>query len=155
MEPVAAAFGRNLQKLGITMNFRTVDYALIQKRLDAFDFDVTSLRMPDVQILGTEQISRFGSKSADEQGSDNLAGVKSPAVDAILQKVVSAQTCDQLLNATHALDRVLMHGYYVVPHWYSAVHRVAYRNTLAYPATLPLYYYTAEGWIVDTWWVKH
>ncbi|KND57193.1 ABC transporter, periplasmic substrate-binding protein [Candidatus Burkholderia verschuerenii] len=133
MEPVAAAFGRNLQKLGITMNFRTVDFALIQKRLDAFDFDVTSVRMPDVQIPGTEQISRFGSKSADEQGSDNLAGVKSPAVDSILQKVVSAQTREQLVDATH---------------------RVAYRNTLGYPATLPLYY-GAEGWIVETWWVKH
>ncbi|WP_277182385.1 extracellular solute-binding protein [Caballeronia sp. BR00000012568055] len=154
MEPVAAAFGRNLQKLGITMNFRTVDFALIQKRLDAFDFDMTSVRMPDVQIPGTEQISRFGSKSADETGSDNLAGVKSPAIDIILQKLVSAQTRDQLVDASHALDRVLMNGYYVVPHWFSATHRVAYRNTLGYPATLPLYY-TAEGWIVETWWVKH
>ncbi|SAK39155.1 extracellular solute-binding protein [Caballeronia ptereochthonis] len=153
MEPVAAAFGRNLQKLGITMNFRTVDYALIQKRLDAFDFDMTSVRMPDVQVPGTEQVSRFGSKSADEQGSDNLAGVKSPAVDAILQKVISAQTREQLVDATHALDRVLMNGYYVVPHWYSATHRVAYRNTLAYPATLPLYY-GAEDWVISTWWAK-
>jgi len=153
MEPVAAAFGRNLQKLGITMNFRTVDYALIQKRLDAFDFDMTSVRLPDVQVPGTEQVSRFGSKYADEQGSDNLAGVKSPAIDAILQKVVSAQTRDQLVDATHALDRVLMNGYYVIPHWYSATHRVAYRNTLGYPATLPLYY-VADEWVLSTWWQK-
>ncbi|WP_250865811.1 extracellular solute-binding protein [Caballeronia sp. INSB1] len=153
MEPVAAAFGRNLQKLGITMNFRTVDYALIQKRLDAFDFDMTSVRMPDVQVPGTEQVSRFGSKSADEQGSDNLAGVKSKAVDAILQKVISAQTREQLVDATHALDRVLMNGYYVVPHWYSATHRVAYRNTLGFPSTLPLYY-GAEEWVISTWWAK-
>jgi microcin C transport system substrate-binding protein len=153
MEPVAAAFGRNLQKLGIAMNFRTVDYALIQKRLDAFDFDMTSVRMPDVQIPGTEQVTRFGSKSADEQGSDNLAGVKSPAVDAILQKVISAQTREQLVDATHALDRVLMNGYYVVPHWYSATHRVAYRNTLGFPSTLPLYY-GAEEWVISTWWAK-
>jgi len=153
MEPVAAAFARNLQKLGITANFRTVDYALIQKRLDAFEFDMTSVRMPDVQVPGTEQVSRFGSKSADEQGSDNLSGVKSPAVDKILQAVVSAQTREQLVDATHALDRVLMHGYYVVPHWYSAKHRVAYRNTLAYPATLPLYY-TADDWVTSTWWFK-
>lgn len=151
MEPVAAAFGRNLQKLGITMNFRTVDYALIQKRLDAFDFDMTSVRLPDVQVPGTEQVSRFASKHADEQGSDNLAGVKSPAIDAILQKVVGAQTREQLVDATHALDRVLMHGYYVVPHWYSATHRVAYRNTLGYPSTLPLYY-AADEWVLSTWW---
>ncbi|MDN7178861.1 extracellular solute-binding protein [Caballeronia sp. SEWSISQ10-4 2] len=153
MEPVVATFQRNLQKLGIVANFRTVDFALIQKRLDAFDFDVTSLRMPDVQIPGTEQETRFGSKSADQQGSDNIVGLKSPAVDSIVHTLIGAQTREQLLDATHALDRVLMHGYYVIPHWYTASHRVAYRNTLAYPATLPLYY-TAEDWITSTWWFK-
>ncbi len=153
MEPVAAAFGRNLQKLGITMNFCTVDYALIQKRLDAFDYEMASMRMPDVQIPGTEQVSRFGSKYADQQGSDNLAGVKSPAIDAILQKVVNARTREQLVDATHALDRVLMNGYGVIPHWYSAPHRIAYRNTMGYPSTLPLYY-AAEEWVLSAWWKK-
>ncbi|WP_438396067.1 extracellular solute-binding protein [Caballeronia sp. DA-9] len=153
MEPVVATFQRNLQKLGIVANFRTVDFALIQKRLDAYDFDVTSIRMPDVQIPGTEQETRFGSKSADQQGSDNYIGLKSPAVDSIVHTLIGAQTREQLLDSTHALDRVLMHGYYVIPHWYTASHRVAYRNTLAYPATLPLYY-TAEDWITSTWWFK-
>jgi microcin C transport system substrate-binding protein len=153
MEPVVATYQRNLQKLGIVANFRTVDFALIQKRLDAFDFDVTTLRMPDVQIPGTEQETRFGSKSADQQGSDNINGLKSPAVDSIVHTLLGAQTREQLLDATHALDRVLMHGYYVIPQWYSATHRVAYRNTLAYPSTLPLYY-TAEDWITSTWWFK-
>jgi microcin C transport system substrate-binding protein len=153
MEPVAAAFGRNLQKLGITMNFRTADFALVQKRLDAFDFDMTTVRLPDVQVPGTEQLSRFGSKYADQQGSDNLVGVKSPAIDAILQRVVSAQTHEQLVDATHALDRVLMNGYYVVPHWYSASHRIAYRNDLEYPPKLPLYF-AADEWVLSTWWKK-
>ncbi|MEM5435966.1 extracellular solute-binding protein [Paraburkholderia diazotrophica] len=151
MEPIAAAYGRNLQKLGIRMNFRTLDYALIQKRIDAFDFDMTTVRLPDVQVPGTEQVSRFASAYADQQGSDNIAGVRSPAIDAILRKVISAQTREQLVDATHALDRVLMSGYYVIPHWYSPVHRIAYRNTLGYPATLPLYY-DAEEWILSTWW---
>jgi len=92
MEPVVATFQRNLQKLGIVANFRTVDFALIQKRLDAFDFDVTTLRMPDVQIPGTEQQTRFGSKSADQQGSDNIIGLKSPAGDSIVHTLISAQT---------------------------------------------------------------
>jgi microcin C transport system substrate-binding protein len=153
MEPVVATFQRNLQKLGIVANFRTVDFALIQKRLDAYDFDITTVRMPDVQIPGTEQETRFGSKSADSQGSDNYIGLKSAAVDSIVHTLIGAQTKDQLLDATHALDRVLMHGYYVIPHWYTAYHRVAYRNTLGYPATLPLYY-TAEDWITSTWWFK-
>jgi microcin C transport system substrate-binding protein len=153
MEPVVATFQRNLQKLGIVANYRTVDFALIQKRLDAFDFDTTIVRLPDVQIPGTEQETRFGSKSADTPGSDNLWGLKSPAVDQIVHTLIGAQTREQLVDATHALDRVLMHGYYVIPQWYSASHRIAFKNTLAYPATLPLYY-TAEGWITSTWWFK-
>lgn len=153
MEPVAAAYAHNLQKLGITLKFRTADFALVQKRLDAFDFDMTTVKLPDVQIPGTEQVSRFGSRYADQPGSDNLLGVKSPAIDTILHKVVSAQTRDQLVDATHALDRVLMNGYYVIPHWYSAVHRVAYRSTLGYPAQLPLYY-AADEWVLSTWWAK-
>jgi microcin C transport system substrate-binding protein len=151
MQPVATAYIHNLTKLGIQASFRTVDFALIQKRFDAFDFDMTSLRYPDVQVPGTEQVSRFGSQSADEQGSDNLMGLKSPAVDAVLKALVHAQTKDQLVAASRALDRVLMHGYYVVPQWYSTTHRIAFKRTLRYPATLPLYY-SAESWIVSTWW---
>jgi microcin C transport system substrate-binding protein len=151
MEPIVATFIRNLQKLGITATFRVSDYAVYQKRLDAFDFDVTTLRMPDVQVPGSEQIERFGSKAADTKGSDNAIGLKSPVVDAVLNALVHAQTREQLVDATHALDRLLMHGYYVVPHWYSGTHRVAFKRGLAWPKTLPLYY-GAEGWITSMWW---
>lgn len=151
MDPVIAPYVRNLQKLGIVATFRTVDFALYQKRLDAFDFDATTIRIPGVQVPGSEQTDRFGSKAAGEPGSGNLIGVRSPAIDAILRALVNAQTREQLLDATHALDRVLMHGYYVVPHWYSATHRVAFRRGLAWPKTLPLYY-EANDWIISTWW---
>ncbi|NYH20515.1 microcin C transport system substrate-binding protein [Paraburkholderia bryophila] len=153
MEPIVATFIRNLQKLGITATFRVSDFAVYQKRLDAFDFDTTTIRMGDVQVPGSEQIDRFGSKAADTQGSDNVIGLKSPAVDAILRALVQAQTREQLLDATHALDRVLINGYYVVPHWYSATHRVAFKRGLAWPKTLPLYY-GAEGWITSMWWYQ-
>ncbi|WP_425468904.1 extracellular solute-binding protein [Paraburkholderia panacisoli] len=151
MEPIVATYIRNLQKLGITATFRVADYAVYQKRLDAFDFDVTTIRMPDVQVPGSEQIERFGSKAADTNGSDNMIGLKSPVVDAVLNALVHAQTREQLVDATHALDRLLMHGYYVVPHWYSGTHRVAFKRGLAWPKTLPLYY-GAEGWITSMWW---
>jgi len=150
--PIIAQYTQALARLGIRVNYRSVDFALYQKRLDAFDFDVTTIKFPDVQVPGAEQLDRFGSKAADEPGSGNLIGLKSPAVDAILKALMLAQTREQLLDATHALDRVLMHGYYVVPQWYSATHRVAYKNTLAYPAKLPLYY-GAIDWIVSTWWL--
>jgi microcin C transport system substrate-binding protein len=151
MEPIVATFIRNLQKLGIAANFRVSDFAVYQKRLDDFEFDATTIRMPDVQVPGSEQIERFGSKAADTKGSDNMIGLKSPAVDAILNALIHAQTREQLIDATHALDRVLMHGYYVVPHWYSGTHRVAFKRGLAWPETLPLYY-SAEGWITSMWW---
>ncbi|MPV70765.1 extracellular solute-binding protein [Burkholderia sp. BE17] len=153
MEGVVTAYQRNLAKLGIDARFRTADYALLQKRLDAFDYDMTTVRLPGVQVPGAEQFSRYGSKFADEPGSDNIIGLKSPAVDALLHALGTAQTRDELLDATHALDRVLMHGYYAVPQWYSTTHRIAYKRTLAYPQTLPLYY-SAEGWVVSTWWAK-
>jgi microcin C transport system substrate-binding protein len=150
-EPIIAPYIRNLQKLGINARFRVTDFAVYQKRLDAFDFDVTTIRFPDVQVPGSDMIDRFGSKAANDSGSGNLIGLKSPAVDAILQALVSAQTREQLVDAVHALDRVLMHGYYVVPHWYSATHRVAFKRGLAWPRTLPLYY-SPEGWVTSTWW---
>lgn len=151
--PIMAQYTQALARLGIRVNYRSVDFALYQKRLDAFEFDMTTIKFPDVQVPGAEQVDRFGSKAADEPGSGNLLGLKSPAVDAILKALTQAQTLQQLLDATHALDRVLMHGYYVVPQWYSATHRVAYKNTLAYPAKLPLYY-GANDWIISTWWFK-
>ncbi|MGS0892431.1 extracellular solute-binding protein [Burkholderia stagnalis] len=153
MEGIVTAYQRNLAKLGIDVHFRTADYALLQKRLDAFDYDMTTVRLPGVQVPGAEQFSRYASKFADEPGSDNIVGLKSPAVDTLLHALGTAQTRDDLLDATHALDRVLMHGYYAVPQWYSTTHRIAYKRTLAYPRTLPLYY-SAEGWIVSTWWAK-
>ncbi|WP_084168168.1 extracellular solute-binding protein [Paraburkholderia acidipaludis] len=152
-QPIMALYTHALARLGIQVNYRPVDFALYQKRLDAFDFDVTTIHFPDVQVPGTEEVDRFGSKAADEPGSGNLIGVKSPAVDAILKSLTQAQTLQQLLDATHALDRVLMHGYYVVPQWYGSTHRVAYRSTLTYPAKLPLYY-GAIDWILSTWWFK-
>jgi len=151
--PIMAQFVHALERLGIRVNYRSVDYALYQKRLDAFDFDMTTVRFPDVQVPGAEQIDRFGSKAADTPGSGNLIGLKSPVVDALLKALVGAQTREQLIDAAHALDRVLMHGYYVIPQWYSATHRIAFRNTLAWPAQLPRYY-SATDWVISTWWFK-
>lgn len=151
--PIIAAYQRALARLGIQMDYRSVDLALYQKRVEAFDFDVTTTVYPVNQVPGTEELDNFGSNSAGKPGSNNLMGLKSPAVDAILHALVTARTHAQLADATHALDRVLMHGYYVVPQWYSDRHRIAFRSTLAWPATLPLYY-SAEDWIVSTWWYK-
>lgn len=151
LEQVSSVYARNLQKLGITMVFRKTDSALYQQRLDNFDFDVTTLVMPAVQVPGSEQIERWGSKAADTPGSDNLVGIKSHAIDVLADAVASAHTEADLLAASHALDRALISGWYIVPHWYSPRFLVAYRRELARPATVPLYY-QVDGWVLSTWW---
>ncbi|MGI4901936.1 MAG: extracellular solute-binding protein [Janthinobacterium lividum] len=148
---VATPYLRNLALLGIHARFITTDFALYQQRLNDFDFDMTTVRYPGAQIPGNELSAAFGSAAAATPGSDNVAGVASSAVDTLINAVLRAGTLPELRAASRALDRVLMHGYYVVPHWYSNQHRIAYRRTLAHPATLPLFY-MAEDWIVADWW---
>lgn len=151
MSRVITTYVRNLEKLGIQVHQRTTDFALYQKRLEDFDFDMVSIRFPDSQSPGNELRDRFNSEAAGTPGSDNLFGLKSPAIDQLVDNVLHAHTREELVNAGRALDRVLMHGYYIVPNWFSASHRVAYRKELVYPQRLP-YYYTAEGWILSNWW---
>jgi len=150
MVRLVAAYVRNLQKLGIQVQIRTTDYALYQKRLEEFDFDMTTMKFPDSQSPGNELWDRYGSESATTKGSDNIIGVKSPVVDALVGHIVKAQSRKDLVAATRALDRVLTHSYHVVPHWYSPSHRVAYKSNLAF--SKPPTYYQAESWILSTWW---
>jgi len=148
---VISVYIRNLEKLGIQVTQRTADFALVQKRMDEFDFDMTSIRFPDVSSPGNEMFDMFGSKAADEKGSNNAWGLKDPAVDRLVEKLVAADSRQQLVAAARALDRVLLHKHIVVTHWYSSTHRVAYRDRFGIPATAPLYY-QADPYVISTWW---
>jgi len=150
---VDGAFARNLERLGIKASQRVIDNALFQKRLEDFDFDVTHLMYGTSQSPGNELVDRFTSQSADVKGSENMMGLRSPAVDALVQQVLRATTREDLSAACRALDRVLMQGHYVIPQFYSNTHRVAYKRGLGFPQTLPLYY-TAQEWVLSTWWAK-
>ena len=149
---VVAAYVRNLEKLGIKVVQRTVDSTLYQKRLDDFDFDMISLRIPDSQSPGNELFDYYSSHAAHQPGSGNFIGVQSPLIDALLTKVVHAHTRSELVTATRALDRILLHQYYVVPQWFSDNHRIAYAAKLTYPQVLPRYY-SPEDWIIRNWWL--
>lgn len=153
MGRVFAVYERNLARLGIAVKSRQVDYALYQRRLDDFDFDLISLRFGDTQSPGIELYDYYSSRSAGEKGSANVIGLRDSAVDALIDAVVNSRSRAERVTAVHALDRVLRHGHYIIPHWYSATHRVAWRSRLAHPDTLPLYYEPA-GWMLATWWVK-
>ena len=144
---------RNLAKLGITMKTRNLDFALYQRRIEDFDFDVIVQRFPDVQSPGQELIDYYGSKAADIKGSSNVLGLKSSAIDALIQQVLQAKNRQAQVTAVHALDRTLLAGHYIIPQWYSNTHRVAWRDRFAIPETMPLYY-QAGDWMLATWWVK-
>lgn len=152
MGRVVTPFAKNLEKLGIQVQYRVIDFALLQKRLDVFDFDIVSNRTVGSEAPGTELLERYGSASADVEGSGNVLGLKDPAVDALLDQVLSATTRPELVTRLRALDRVLRHGHYVVPHWYGAVHRVSWRDkAFARPADLPRFY-QPERLVTTVWW---
>jgi len=145
-----APFVKNLRKLGIRATYRTIDAALYVERIKKFDFDMVVNVFGQSQSPGNEQRDYWASSSAKRQGSRNIAGVKNHVVDALVDKIVYAGTQNDLILACHALDRVLWYGYYVVPNWYLAAHRLAYRNIFKQPETLPLYYTPYQ--FLWTWW---
>jgi microcin C transport system substrate-binding protein len=147
-EPHHMPFIKNLKTLGIEATLRIVDPVQYRARVDDFDFDVTVDRAGFSTIPGDSLRSYFSSQAAATKGSRNLAGIADPAVDALIEKIIAANTRDELVIAARALDRVLRSGYYWVPHWYKASHWVAYWDMFGRPPAKPRY---ARG-IPDTWW---
>jgi microcin C transport system substrate-binding protein len=151
---VVTPWARNLEKIGVKLNFRPVDFALYQQRLQKFDFDITSIAYGGTNNPGQEYADMFGSKAADMEDSGNLAGLKNRAVDALITRMTSAKRQEDLLPACRALDRVVMHSYILVPQWSAGTHRIAYNAwRLEKPASMPPYA-QGEGWAIDTWWAQ-
>ncbi|MDE1153898.1 MAG: extracellular solute-binding protein [Micavibrio sp.] len=141
-------FIANLKKLGITATLRNVDTAQYQNRMDSFDFDMTVNTFRQSLSPGNEQRDSWGSEKADVKGSSNIIGIKNPVVDALIEKIVTAKERQELLDYCHALDRVLLFNYYVIPQWYYDAYRVAYWDKFSRPAVSPKY---GLG-VPDTWW---
>lgn len=152
-ERILAPYAHNLEVLGIHMNYRTVDYSLYERRLETKDFDMVVTSYDQSQSPSTYLRNYWNSQTADQDGSRNVMGIKDPVVDALIEKVIQAKDRDEMITAARALDRVLLHGEYLVPNWYIATHRVAYRSNLAYPETLPPYFADPISWIIAVgWW---
>jgi microcin C transport system substrate-binding protein len=147
-ERITLPFAKNLQRLGITARVRTVDTAQYQNRLDNFDFDMTVGVWPESLSPGNEQIDYWASARADVPGSRNLAGIRDPVIDKLVDLVIAAPDRQSLIARTRALDRVLLWGQYVIPHWHIQNFRVAYWDKFDRPKISPQY---ALGF--DTWWV--
>ncbi|TAK89928.1 MAG: ABC transporter substrate-binding protein [Burkholderiaceae bacterium] len=152
-ERIVAPFARNLDKLGIHARARVTDASLYKKRVDDYDYDMIVHWFTGSQTPGNELMLRFASAAADEKGADNFIGLKDPVVDALIHRVLMVNSMEELLIASRALDRVLLAGQYVIPHFHNRVHRVSFKSTLAHPATLPLYYQSLD-WMLMSWWVK-
>ncbi len=151
---VVAPWARNLEKLGIKLNYRAVDFALYQQRLSKFEFDIISLAYGGTHSPGQEYADMFGSKAAVTEDSGNMAGVSSPAIDAIIARMTSAKTKADLLPACRALDRVISHSHYLIPQWTATTHRMAFNDRrLGRPGQVPPYS-SGEGWVINTWWAR-
>lgn len=150
---ILAPYARNLKKLGIEMNYRTVDSSLYKRRIDTYDFDMVVTSFPASMSPGNELRNMFHSQSVSSKGSRNLPGINDPVVDALVDKVINAGNRRQLVVAARALDRVLLFNEYLVPNWYIDKHRIAYKNNFDYPETLPLYYEPISV-LIKTWWKK-
>ena len=148
-EKIALAYQSNLKKLGITMEVRTVDSSQYQARLLNYDFDMIKRYWGVSLSPGNEQQFYWGSEVGKKDGSRNYPGINSPAIDALIEKLISAKNREELTTAIHALDRVLLWGHYVVPLYHSNKDRIAYWDFFEYPEEIPLY-----GIVIESWWVN-
>jgi len=147
-QPHHMPFIKNLGTLGIEANLRIVDPVQYKKREDDFDFDVIVQRFSFSSTPGDSLRSYFSSQAAALQGSQNLAGISDPVVDALIERIIAADSRPALISACKALDRVIRAGRYWIPHWYKASHWLAFWDVFGRPATKPRY---ARG-IPETWW---
>ena len=148
-ERIAGPFINNLRKLGINASLRIVDVSQYINRVRAFDFDIVTTGFQQSESPGNEQRDFWSSAAADAPGSRNLMGIKNPAVDKLVDRVIFTKDRDDLVAATRALDRVLLWNYYVVPQWYSPGLRIAYWNKFGIPEKQPGY----TGVDFDSWWI--
>jgi microcin C transport system substrate-binding protein len=148
-QPHHGSFIKNLGTLGIEASLRVVDAVQFRARVESFDFDITVQRLTMSPTPGDGLRAYFTSQAAATKGSYNLAGVANPAIDALVEKAMSAETRSDLTFACRALDRVFRAGRYWVPQWYNTSHRLAYWDVFGHPAKLPRYTGVGEKVL---WW---
>jgi microcin C transport system substrate-binding protein len=152
-ERILAPFRNNLKRLGIDLNYRTVDLSLYQQRLDNFEFDMTVVSYPQSQSPGSELMSMFSSESFDKNGAFNFPGIRDKDIDKLINEIIYSKNRKNLITSSHLLDRLLWNQYYMVPNWYINTHRVAYYDKFLQPITSPLYY-QATNYVLQTWSMK-
>lgn len=148
-ERLLGGFAKSLSRLGITMRVRVVDSAQYQQRLNTYDYDMIQATWPSSLSPGNEQIFRWDSRMAKQEGTYNWAGVANPAVDAMIRAMLAAKDQDSFVSAVRALDRALLSGDYVIPLFHLPQQWTAHWNRYDYPKKSPLF-----GYNIDLWWQK-
>lgn len=146
-ERLFLSFARDLERLGIRARIRLVDSAQYQARLKTYDYDMIQTRWASSLSPGNEQLFRWSSAMADREGTFNYAGVKSPAVDAMIAAMLTTEALEPFVSSVRALDRALLSGDYVIPLYHLPKQWVAYWHHLGQPERTSLF-----GYQVDTWW---
>jgi microcin C transport system substrate-binding protein len=147
-ERIALPFVQNLERLGIAAKVRTVDSAQYEYRVKHFDYDVIVGAWGQSESPGNEQREFWGSEAADQPGSRNVVGIRNKAIDSLIESLVSSPDRESLVAAIHALDRVLLWNYYVIPNWHLAADRLAWWDKFGMPDTVP-----SQGVQIMSWWV--
>ncbi|AIR90390.1 extracellular solute-binding protein [Pseudomonas cremoricolorata] len=148
-ERVLLPFKRNLAELGIDLVIRRVDVSQFVTRIRLRDFDMMVGSFPQTSSPGNEQREYWSSVSADNPGSRNYIGLRDPAIDQLVESLIGADSRQSLIEHAHALDRVLLWGFYVIPNWYISTYRVAYWNHIGHPEVSPTF-----DLGINTWWIK-
>ena len=148
-ERIVSPMIENLNKLGIEATIRTVDSSQYIKRLESFDFDIIVNTFGQSLSPGNEQEDYWGSNRADIQGSRNVIGIKNPAIDALIRRIIKAKDKENLIASTKALDRVLLHNHYIIPHFHSRIYRMIYWNKFSRPKVNEKYLPGIENWWFD------
>jgi microcin C transport system substrate-binding protein len=148
-ERIVLPYKAPLERLGIAMTVRRVDDAQYENRLRQWDFDIIVASWGQSLSPGNEQRGFWGSQAADQPGSRNLMGIKDPAIDTLIERVIFATSREDLVAATKALDRVLLHHHFLVPQWTYGKARTARWDRFARPAELPKYGVSA---FPTVWW---
>lgn len=149
-ERIVLPFTTNLERMGVVAGLRTVDDAQYQNRIRAFDYDMVIGSIGQSESPGNEQRDFFGTEAADRAGSRNLMGLKSDAVDKLIDAIIFAKDRDALVTATRALDRVLLHSHLVIPQWHISASRIAYWNKFGRPELNPRYGPDIFAWWIDS-----
>ncbi|MGI9407507.1 MAG: extracellular solute-binding protein [Hyphomicrobiaceae bacterium] len=147
-EKVVLALIKNLERLGVEATIRVVDSAQYARRIQTFDFDLVPGLFPQSESPGNEQRDFWGSETADREGGRNIIGIKNPAVDKLVKRIIFAKNREELVATTNALDRVLLWNNYVIPHWYKPKTWIAVWDKFGMPDPHPNR--AIRGW--QTWW---